>query len=91
MRRQMAPGTEPVVRANQLEALRRLAVDGVGRAVLPLLMGEAEPGLARVSGPEPVVSRDLWLVIHPELRKTARVSAVVDWIIDDCLTRLTRL
>ena len=89
--RQLAPGSVPVVRANQLESLRRLAVSGVGRVVLPLLMGEAEPGLARVSGSEPVVSRDLWLVVHPELRKTARVSAVVDWIVGDCLSRLTRL
>ncbi len=91
LRRQLAPWTEPVVRANQLEALHRLAVDGVGRAVLPLLLGEAEPRLARISGPEPVVSRDLWLVIHPELRKTARVSAVVDWIVGDCLSLLAKL
>ena len=91
LRRQLAPGEVPIVCSNHAEALRRLAVAGVGRVVLPLLMGEEDEALVRISGPEPVVSRDIWMVVHPELRKTARVSAVIDWILDDCMARLKAL
>ena len=88
LRKQLAAGEAPIVCANQAEALRHLAVRGLGRAVLPRLLGEGQEDLRCVSGPEPVVRRDIWLVIHPELRKTARVSAVVDWILGDCMNRL---
>ena len=88
LRKQLAAGEAPLVCANQAEALRHLAARGLGRAVLPRLLGEGQEDLRCLSGPEPVVRRDIWLVIHPELRKTARVSAVVDWILGTCMERL---
>ncbi len=88
LRKQLAPGEAPVVRVNQADALRYLAVRGLGRAVLPRLVAEGQEGLRCLSGPEPVVRRDIWMVVHPELRKTARVSAVVDWILGHCMDRL---
>ena len=88
LRKQLAPGEAPVVCANQAEALRHLAARGLGRAVLPRFLAEGQKALRCLSGPEPVVRRDIWLVVHPELRKTARVSAVVDWILGVCMERL---
>ena len=88
LHKQLAAGEAPVVRANQADVLRHLAARGLGRAVLPRLLVEGQEDLICLSGPEPVVRRDIWLVIHPELRKTARVSAVVDWILGACMERL---
>ena len=88
LRKQLAAGEAPLVCVNQADALRYLASNGLGRAVLPRLLAEGQESLRCLSGPEPVVSRDIWLVVHPELRKTARVSAVVDWILDTCMERL---
>lgn len=35
----------------------------------------------RLSGPLPVVTRESWLVVHPELRQVPRIRVVSDWII----------
>ena len=77
-----------LVRANELEALFRLVLAGSGRALLPLVMAEPDPRVRCLSGPRPVVSQEIWLVVHPELRKTARVSAVIDWILEVCTAKL---
>ena len=33
-----------------------------------------------MSGPQPVLSRDLWLLVHPDARRQPRVAAVADWL-----------
>ena len=53
---------------------------GLGRSLLPCCIGDREPGLARLSGPEPVLSRELWLLVHPELRHLARIAVVIAWV-----------
>lgn len=73
------------------EAVARLAVNdsdvalhairaGLGRSLVPCCIGDREPGLSRLSGPKPVLSRELWLMVHPELRHLARIRAVIGWI-----------
>lgn len=53
---------------------------GQGFGCLPCVVGDAEPGLARL--PDAVVQRpgDLWLLSHPDLRGVARVRAVADFV-----------
>jgi hypothetical protein len=29
-----------------------------------------------------VLQRELWLMVHPELRRLARIEAVIEWIED---------
>jgi hypothetical protein len=29
---------------------------------------------------EPVLHRDLWLLVHPDLRKLPRVATVLEWL-----------
>ena len=51
---------------------------GLGQTLLPVFIGNEEPALARLA--EPVTSRDVWLVVHPHVRRSARIDAVVGWI-----------
>ena len=53
---------------------------GIGLAVLPCYLGDPEPGLARAlpGGPVPALARELWIVTHQDLRRTARVRAFFD-------------
>jgi len=62
---------------NQMVAAR----EGVGVALLPCYLGEAEPRLAR-AWPEPLpeLFRELWIVTHSDLRRTARVRAFMDLV-----------
>jgi DNA-binding transcriptional LysR family regulator len=52
---------------------------GLGRSLLPCCIADREPGLSRL-GRRPVLTRELWLLVHPELRHLARVKAVIGWI-----------
>ena len=60
---------------NQLVAVRA----GIGLAVLPCYLGDAEPGLARAH-PTPLADlvSELWIVTHRDLRTTSRVRAFFD-------------
>ncbi|WP_205032087.1 LysR family transcriptional regulator [Hwanghaeella grinnelliae] len=73
-------GKEPLspLRVNDGEPILQAVLAGLGRSLLPVFVGEAEPGLTRLS--DPVTSRDVWLVVHPHVRRSARIDAVVGWI-----------
>ncbi|HZP76527.1 MAG TPA: LysR family transcriptional regulator [Pseudolabrys sp.] len=55
---------------------------GMGVAILPCAVADKERGLLRLLGPDRVLSLQLWLVVHRDLTRTARVRAVMDFLID---------
>jgi len=74
-------GTVARLRVNDAEALAQAVAAGLGRALLPAAVGDALAGVARTIGAgPPTLHRELWLLVHPELRDLARVRAVVDWL-----------
>ena len=66
------------LRVNDGEPILQATLAGLGRTLLPVFVGEGESGLGRLS--EPVTSREVWLVVHPHVRRSARIDAVVGWI-----------
>lgn len=52
---------------------------GLGRSLLPCRVGDAIPGLCRLSDAKPVLSRDMWVIVHPDLKHLARVRAIMAW------------
>ena len=53
---------------------------GMGIAVLPCFLGDANPNLIRIP-PYVTESRyDLWLLIHPDLRKNAKIQKFIQYI-----------
>jgi DNA-binding transcriptional LysR family regulator len=67
-------------RCNHLGAMREIARAGLGMAALPCVLGDTDGGLVRVLGPVPAMETGLWLCTHPDLRKVARVRAVLDFL-----------
>jgi len=53
---------------------------GMGMAILPCFMGDTASGLCRVPPGIPLLSRDLWILTHRDLRKTARIRIFADFI-----------
>jgi DNA-binding transcriptional LysR family regulator len=49
------------------------------QGVLPCVIGDADPALRRIG--EPVAMNELWLLIHAELRRSARVRALIDFLV----------
>ena len=54
---------------------------GVGVAGLPCFLGERDHDLIRIYEDVPPFARDIWLVVHRDLRKTPAVRAVMDFIV----------
>jgi len=68
-------------RANDLVSLLAAARAEVGIAAIPHFLGRPDPALVTVptrTEPEP---RELWLLVHPDLRRSARVRAVMDALV----------
>jgi DNA-binding transcriptional LysR family regulator len=56
---------------------------GVGVAPLPTTLGDAEDTLIQVLPPVPELTRSWYLLTHPDLRRTPRIAAFVDQVLDD--------
>lgn len=76
--------TEPprrvVYRTNSVLALAEAVEAGIGIGHLPCFVGDVRPDLVRLAPPEPRFAADLWLLTHPDLRKAARVRALLDFL-----------
>lgn len=72
-----------VLRCSDLAAIHRAALTGLGVAALPHFLVSAETGtpLRRLPVSDPALQRSIWLVIHPDVRRSPRVRAVADGLI----------
>ena len=73
-----APADAVVLRCNSWLAQLAAARAGLGLAALPCFLADPEPALRRVLPPEPALASELWLLTHPDLRRTARVRAFME-------------
>lgn len=77
-----------IYRANSLINQFTAARAGIGFVVLPCYLGDSAPGLVRaLDRPAPELTRELWIVTHADLRKTARVRAFFDIVGDGLAAR----
>ncbi len=74
-------GVFPTIPAQQAAAR-----EGLGLAILPCLFGDTDPKLQRAGQRAPVKSRDIWLLTHNDLRRTARIQAFMRFA-EDVLRR----
>lgn len=54
--------------------------DGAGLAVLPCYLADGDQRLMRFGEAIPALSTDLWLLTHPDLRRTARIQALLRFL-----------
>lgn len=55
--------------------------EGLGVSILPCFMGDSDPLLERYSDPDPAFNLGLWLLLHPDLKRTARVLSFRDHMV----------
>lgn len=70
-----------VLRSGSIPAAWNAAVGGLGIAVVPCFMAEREPGIVRLT-PEILGTRDVFLVVHPDLTRIARIRVVMDFLVE---------
>jgi DNA-binding transcriptional LysR family regulator len=69
-----------VLRTSDLENQAAAARAGVGLAALPHFLGDGDARLQRYGAGGKEVSRDVWLVVHRDLRRAPAVRAVMDFL-----------
>jgi DNA-binding transcriptional LysR family regulator len=81
--RHVAPHARFVARNNSVLGLVYAVKSGVGIAPLPTALGDSEADLVRVLGPIPELARIWRLLTTPELRRTPRVAAFFDFMVEE--------
>lgn len=69
-----------VMRANTMAGRHYAVRAGVGIGALPCFAADPDPELLRVTDPLPEMENELWLLTHPDLRTTARIRALMDFL-----------
>lgn len=81
-RKKTYPKANIVYRSNNTLAVVEAARAGLGVAPLPCFLGDTEAGLVRVIEPPDELTLSLWILIHPDLRHTARVRALMTFLVE---------
>ncbi len=77
----------PLPRATSRHVLREVpmqleaAAQGLGMAWVPAFMADGDPRLMRIPGLPTGPGRGVWVLLHGDLRRTARVRAFVDFFV----------
>jgi DNA-binding transcriptional LysR family regulator len=72
----------PQLLINDAETLLRCVKLGLGKSLLPREVGDREADLVRVESAAPPMAREVWLMVHPELRDLTRIRVVMNWLED---------
>jgi DNA-binding transcriptional LysR family regulator len=75
-----ARGATIAVTANSRRIHQAACKAGLGVAILPCLAADGDPDLVCLLPPTRVISVELWIVVHRDIARTARVRAVIDFL-----------
>lgn len=68
-------------------AVLNAAAEGMGLCFLPCYVGDADARLVRASDTFDHLDMEFWVLTHPDLRKTARVRALMSHLYDELTPR----
>jgi DNA-binding transcriptional LysR family regulator len=80
--KRMLPRARIAFGSNNRGVQARMCAQGAGFAVLPCALGDATPGIRRIDLGEAPPGRDVWLGFHRDLRRVARLRALLDATMD---------
>lgn len=78
----MLPAARVVFRSNSRDVQAKMCELGVGISVLPVPLGKKLVGVERLDLGEEPPGRDTWVGYHRDLRRVARLRALLDLIIE---------
>lgn len=74
-------GANIVLRSGSIPAAWNAALGGLGIAVVPCFLAQQTNAMQRLT-PEVLGTRDVFLVVHPDLARVTRVRVVMDFLIE---------
>lgn len=75
------PREHVAITVNGGPAYTELVTRGNGVGLMTCVEGDARPDLRRLSGPRPLIVREIWLMVLPDQRRNAAIRKVLDWLI----------
>lgn len=78
----VAAGRRFIFRSNDLAALLHAARMGLGIAILPHFLAAADATLVPLAEPVCPIRRQIWLVMHPDVKRSPRVRVVADLLVE---------
>lgn len=75
------PDGKVALRTNSIATVFAAVRLGWGAGDLPCFLGDATPDLQRAFPDEPPETMDIWLIVHADLQRTARVRVIVDELV----------
>src|SRR5262249_10419017 len=81
--RSVAPNAKVAARSNTVPGLVMTVRPGAGLAPLPMPLAGRDPDLICALGPVPGLYSPIYLLTHPDLRRTPRVDAFFEFVIDE--------
>jgi DNA-binding transcriptional LysR family regulator len=85
-----ARGARVELRASSTNSALNACLAGIGIACIPCFLGDPEPTLQRLT-PEVLGVREMFVVVHPDLARVARVRTVMDHLVDVMTANATLL
>jgi DNA-binding transcriptional LysR family regulator len=82
--KELFPGRAPVLRSNSMQTHLLAATTGLAAALLPDFMGDGDDRLVRATTVAADTHQELWLLYHRDLRASARVMAMRDFLAEVC-------
>jgi len=70
------PEANIAAKADSFIALRELTASGMGTAIVPCCLGDPDPRLMRIAPPIKELDTSMWVLTHPQLKSSARISAL---------------
>lgn len=80
----------PSLSSSSINVQHAMTRAGAGIAVLPDFIGQHDPQLQCLLPESVHIRRSFWIVVHHDLRRVARVAAVIDWLDELVAERLAR-
>jgi DNA-binding transcriptional LysR family regulator len=80
------------LRVHDAETAMESALAGLGKTLLPTVIGKREPRLRRLEtdARSPLPSREMWLLAHADQTDLGRIVAVVSWLENVVMTAIRR-
>jgi DNA-binding transcriptional LysR family regulator len=80
----MTAAADVVLRSNSRFAQMVAAIDGMGLACLARYLGDTRSGdlgpLMRIDPPQPPPVREIWMVVHQDIRHMPRIRAFTEFL-----------
>ncbi|HGM5582272.1 TPA: LysR family transcriptional regulator [Pseudomonas putida] len=84
---QTVAAEQVIYRSDSVAGVAAAIAAGIGIGLLPCMHGDLQPGLVRLSPVQPQVYDELWILTHPDIRKSGRVHAFMQHCAEAIIAR----